>query len=65
MKQKISSYILLIAFLAALIPAAMPAYSVSAQEETTTVDIQPGEGSMKDAQIVSSAENTNYGTSTE
>lgn len=61
MKNKISTTILLLALLAALMPAASV---VHAQEpEYVIVDIQPDGANMKDAQIANVAPGTNYGTS--
>lgn len=65
MKNKISSAMLLIAMLAALVPAAIPAYDAQAQSELIEVEIQPDGANMSDAHIVSTAATTNYGSSTE
>ncbi len=60
MKNKISTTILLLALLAALMPAASV---VHAQEpEYVIVDIQPDGTNGKDAQIANVAPGTNYGT---
>lgn len=56
---------LLIALLAALVPAAIPAYEAQAQSELIEVEIQPDGANMNDAHIVSTAATTNYGSSTE
>lgn len=56
---------LLIALLAALVPAAIPAYDAQAQSEIIEVEIQPDGANMNDAHIVSTAATTNYGSSTE
>lgn len=64
MKKQAHNYFLLIVFLAALIPAAMPSYDVEASG-FVTVSIQPDAAAGLDTYILSSTPTTNYGTSAE
>ena len=61
--KKLQSYILFIILLAALLPAAIPPYSASAQSGYLEAEIQPDGNSGYDARIYSAETTTNYAAS--